>query len=65
MVRLVEGENKVGMGITVDAEEGEGVVAMDSTPMYDGQLILGGLVVLGMKVLLEVPHGDLYFFLNF
>ena len=61
MVNLAVGENKVGVGITVDVEEGEGERGvMDLTLPYDGQLILGGLVVLGMKVL-EVLHGDLYF----
>jgi len=57
---VVEGENKVGVGITegVEQEEGE-LVVMDLTPPYDGQLILGGLVVQGMKVLLEVLHGDI------
>ena len=70
MVSLVVGENKVGAGITVDVEQEEGEVeAMDLTPPYDGQLILGGLVVQGMKVLLEV-HGDFtsflfYFYLFF
>ena len=56
------GENKVGVGITVDVEEEEGELGvMDLTPPYDGQLIQGGLVVLRMKVLLEVLHGDFLF----
>ena len=66
MVSLVQvvGENKVGVGITVDVEQEEGELGvMDLTPPYDGQLILGGLVVQGMKVLLEVLHGDFTSFL--
>ena len=64
MVSLVVGENQVGAGITVDVEQEEGEVeVMDLTPPYDGQLILGGLVVQGMKVLLEVLHGDFTSFL--
>jgi len=49
-----------GVGITVDGEqeEGEHEVMVDLTPPYDGQLILGGLVVQRMKVLLEVLRGD-------
>lgn len=60
MVSLVVGENKDGVGITVDVEEEEGEheVMVDLTPPYDGQLIPGGLVVQGMKVLLEVLHGN-------
>ena len=60
MVSLVVGENKDGGGITVDVEEGEGEhgVMVDLTPPYDGQLIQGGLVGQGMKVLLEVLHGE-------
>jgi len=59
MVSLAVGEIKVGVGITVDVEEGEGELgAMDLTTPYDGPSILGGLVVLRMKVLLKV-HGDL------
>ena len=71
MVSLVVGENKVGVGIIVDVEQEEGELGvMDLTPPYDGQLILGGLVVQGMKVLLEVLHGDFtsflfYFYLFF
>jgi len=71
MVSLAVGEIKVGVGITVDVEEGEGELeAMDLTTPYDGPSILGGLVVLRMKVLLKV-HGDLisfyptFFFLFF
>lgn len=65
MVNQVVGEIKDGVGITVDVEEEEGEhgVMVDLTPPYDGQLILGGLVVQGMKVLLEVLHGDLISFL--
>ena len=64
MVNLVVGENKVGVGITVDVEEEEEELGvMDLTPPYDGRLILDGLVVLGMKVLLEDLHGDNYFVL--
>ena len=66
MVSLVDGENKVGVGITVDVEEEEGELGeMVLTPPYDGQLILGGLVVQGMKVLLEVLHGDFTSFLYY
>ena len=65
MVSLVVGENKVGVGITVDVEQEEGEHGvMGLTPPYDGRLILGGLVVQGMKVLLEVLHGDLHRFFN-
>jgi hypothetical protein len=62
MVRLVVGENKVGVGITVDVEQegGEHGAMVDLTPPYDGQLILGGLVVQGMKVQLGVLHGDFF-----
>ena len=73
MVSLVVGENKDGVGITVDVEQEEGVhgVMVVLTPPYDGQLIPVGLVVQGMKVLLEVLHGDFalrflfYFYLLF
>ena len=59
IVSLVVGENKVGVGITVDVEQEEGEHGVtDLTPPYDGQLIPGGLVVQEMKVLLEVLHGD-------
>ena len=59
MVSLVVVENKVGVGITEDVEQEEGELeVMVLTPPYDGQLILGGLVVKGMKVLLEVLHGN-------
>lgn len=53
-------EIKIGVGITVaDVEEEEGELGvMDLTPVHDGQSIPGGLVVQGMKVLLEVHHGE-------
>jgi len=69
MVSLVVGENKDGVGITVDVEqeEGEHGVMVDLTPPYDGQLIPGGLVDQEMRVLLEVLRGDFtsFFILRF
>lgn len=60
MVSLAAGEIKVGAGMAADVEEGEGELGMmDLTPPHGGQSILGGLVVQEMKVLREVPHGDL------
>jgi len=62
LLLMVSGEIRVGVVIiiVVDVEEEEGELeVMDWTLPYDGQLILGGLVVQGMKVLLEVLHGNL------
>lgn len=62
LLMMVSGAIRVGVVIiiVVDVEEEEGELeVMDLILPHDGQLILGGLGVQGMKVLLEVLHGNL------